>query len=567
MIFEGGSRLWSLESADPAVIEEIARSAGVSRTTAHVLAARGFETCAAAVRLLNPGVGSLPDAHLLPDADRVVERVGRALDKGERIVVHGHDDADGVTAAVIMVEALLQLGATVDSYIPDRRTEGHGLNRAELDRFAARGVTLIITVDSCVSDRDDIAYGNSLGIDTIVTDHHEIPPELPPAVAIVNAKLPGIDYPYRYLAGVGVAWRISGLLLEKLSGKYGGGETAWYGSAWDDEALALVAIGSVADRVPLTGDNRDMVVDGLKMVARSERPGLVALLAETGLAGGEVTHNDVREFLGPIFGRVSNGKGRNTAYDLLVADYEEAEKIAHELVLDRKEWQRSAAAAWKKVKALVENDPEPVLVIEVDIPIEVMGAAASRLAEQSGRPVILIRKKNGDATAEARGPVGYNIVEAFRSMSDLFLNYGGHPRAAGFSIPSAKIPLFRERMLDYAAAVPPTPVPRQIDAELGLARITTSIAGEMDALGPFGQGWSRPVLLARGVTDDDAAAARQVGIRFSTPVPRMRRPVDLIYRLRLSDGIAFVGILGTVVARGDASLGVPASDTLAGDSR
>ncbi len=546
MILDGGSRSWSLEPADPAVIDEIARSAGVSVTTARVIAARGLLTGAEAVRLLNPGVESLPDVRSLPDVERVVERVKRALDEGERIVVHGHDDADGVTASVIMVEALLKLGATVDSYIPDRRTEGHGLNRVELDGFAARGVTLVITVDSCVSDRDDIAYGNSLGIDTVVTDHHEIPPELPPAVAIVNAKLPDIDYPYRYLAGVGVAWRVSELLLEELSGKHGGGGAAWYGSTWDDEALALVAIGSIADRVPLTGDNRDMVVDGLKAVMRSERPGLKALLAETGLAGGEVTHDDAREFLGSIFGRTSNGRGGNTAYDLFVASDEEAQDIVRELVLERNEWRQSAAAAWKKVKALVPEDSESVLVIDIDIPIDVMGAATSRLAEHSGKPVILIRRKNGDATAEARGPVGYNIVEAFRSMSELFLNYGGHPRAAGFSIESAKIPLFRERMLEYAAANPPTPVPRQIDAELAFAGITAIIAGEMDALGPFGQGWSRPTLLARGVTDSVADAARDAGIRFRTPVPRMRRPIDLVYRLRLSDGIVFVSIVDTI---------------------
>ena len=400
-----------------------------------------------------------------------------------------------------------------------------------------------------------------------MTDHHEIPPELPQAVAIVNAKLPGIDYPYRYLAGVGVAWRVSELLMERLSGRNRGVGTAWCGSAWDDEALALVAIGSIADRVPLTGDNRDMVVDGLKAVARSERPGLKALLAETGLAGGEVTHDDVREFLGPIFGRVSDGKGGNAAYDLLVADREEAEKIARELALDRKEWQQSAAAAWKKVKVLVGKDLSLVLMVETDIPIAVMGAVASRLAEQSGRPVIVIRRKNGDATAEARGPAGYNIVEAFQSMSELFLNYGGHPRAAGFSILSANIPLFRERMLEYVAANPPVPVPRQIDAELGFAAITCSIAEEMNALGPFGQNWSRPVLLARGVTDNVAAAARQAGIRFSTPVPRMKQPVNLIYRLRQSDGIAFVSILGTIVAREDVSGDVRKGNMLAGDSR
>jgi single-stranded-DNA-specific exonuclease len=185
MNLQGAKYQWSHDPADPHLVREIAERAGVSDVLARVLVSRRIRSAAEAEAFLRGGTATLPDAHLLPDAARVVERVATAVSENQSITVHGHDDADGVCAAVVMIEALRQLGASVTSYIPDRRTEGHGLNRAELDRLADAGVALVITVDSCVSDKDQIGYAGELGIDVIVTDHHEIPPALPAAAAIV----------------------------------------------------------------------------------------------------------------------------------------------------------------------------------------------------------------------------------------------------------------------------------------------------------------------------------------------------------------------------------------------
>ena len=289
MILSGSKYDWRLASIEPDLASDISRAVGVSASFARVLAARGVGSADDAARYLAASDDALPDAHLLPDADRVVERVRSALESGELIAVHGHDDADGVTATTVMLEALDQLGASVVSYIPDRKKEGHGLTRAELDRLHGAGVGLIITVDSCVSDREFIGYGNTLGIDTIVTDHHEIPPELPPAVAIVDPKLPDSRFPYRYMAGVGVALRVADLLLDELRGRFGpaGENVPWYGPRWRQEALALAAVGSIADKVPLTGDNRAIVTQGLAAAPGTDRVGLRAALEEGRLWGRE----------------------------------------------------------------------------------------------------------------------------------------------------------------------------------------------------------------------------------------------------------------------------------------
>jgi single-stranded-DNA-specific exonuclease len=551
MSLPGAKYQWSHDAADPDLVKGIAEGAGTSDLLARVLVTRGIGSPAEAVAFLRAGVAALPDAHLLPDAARVVERVGRAIAEGQRVTVHGHDDADGVCAAVVMNEALSQLGASVSSYIPDRRTEGHGFNRPELDRLADDGVALVVTVDSCVSDRDHIRYAGTLGIDVIVTDHHEIPPELPPAYAIVNPKLPDAGYPYRYMAGVGVALRVAELLLAELPRAVPErDDRPWYSPQWMKEAFALAAIGSIADRVPLTGDNRAIVIKGLAAVPETERPGLRALLEEADLWGREIGPDDVRESLNPMFGRVSDGRGKNEAYEILsLRDVEDARGRARALAITRLHWRETAVGAWRSVRSRLDAqvDPDdPVAIVEVEIPAEVVGYVTSRLADETGRPAIVIARRDGTSMAEARGPRGFNFVTAFASMDDLFIGYGGHPRAAGFSIENSDVTAFRSRMLEYVGEHPPEPPRRPVDAELPLSDVTPEVADELEALRPFGPGNGPAVLLAPGVTAEEMDQARERGVRFSTPVTRLRSAVDLIYRLSHLDGVAFVHVLDQV---------------------
>jgi single-stranded-DNA-specific exonuclease len=407
MILSGSKYQWKLASTEPGLASDISRAAGVSEPFARVLAARGVGSADEAIRYLAALDDPLPDAHLLPDAGRVVERVRSALESKELIAVHGHDDADGVTATTVMMEALDQLGASVVSYIPDRKTEGHGLTRAELDRLHGAGVGLIITVDSCVSDREFIRYGNELGIDTIVTDHHEIPPELPPAVAIVDPKLPDSRFPYRFMAGVGVALRVADLLMDDLRGEFGpaGENVPWYGPNWRQESLALVAVGSIADKVPLTGDNRSLVTQGLAAAPGTNRVGLRAALEEGRLWGRELSPEDVRDSLGRLMGRApGDSPGTQKALDLLaMRDPDDARALAASLFERQSKWRDEAVAAWRKVREDFERDgtaaSSPVIVLETDVPVGTAGYVASRLTEETGRPVIMVGRRSSEVMA------------------------------------------------------------------------------------------------------------------------------------------------------------------------
>ena len=551
MTLQGKRYVWRIEPADGDAAERMAEAAGCSVVMAGVLAARGVTSPGQARAYLEPMEATLPEPGLLPDAERVVARVSEALRSGELIAVHGHDDPDGVTATTIMLEALRQLGASVTTYIPDRRTEGHGLNRRELDGMHAAGVGLIVTVDSCVSDREFIAYGNSLGIDTIVTDHHEIPPELPPAVAVVDPKLPDSRFPYRYMAGVGVSLRVADLLLGELGGDRSrtGSTAPWCGHGWRDEALALAAIGSITDRVPLTGDNRVIVTQGLAAVPMTERVGLRAALEVAGLWGRVPSTDDVRETLGPMLGRSPGDvRGTQRALELLLStDPDAARELAEALSARQTKWRETATSSWRKVKARLDSEVDtesvPVIVLVTDVPVAVMGYVTSRTADDTGRPAVLLTSRDSGYMAEARGPSGFNFVDAFATMAELFTGYGGHPRAAGFSIPADNVESFRQRFLEYAESNPPSPDPKLLDAELGLQDVSLELAEELERMSPFGQGNPRASLLARGVTAEELADAESLGVRFGTPVTAPARPTDMVYRLRDSDGVPLVSFV------------------------
>jgi len=552
MLFRGAEREWKLDPVDDGLVQDISAALGVSALLARVVVARGADSVPEAGDFLAAGDADLADAHLLPDAGRAVERVATALEKNEKIAVHGHDDADGVCATTIMVEALGQLGAAAITYVPDRRREGHGLSKGEIDMLGRSSVDLIITVDSCVSERELIAYAKSIGIDTIVTDHHEIPPALPEhASAVVNPKLPDSRFPYRYMAGVGVSLRIAGLLLDELGDRFrGNGGPAWTGPGWAGEAAALAAVGSVADKVPLTGENRKIVARGLSALPRTERPGLRAMLEESRLWGVDIEPSDIQEHLGPIFGRVSDGAGGNDALRaLLTTDHAEARAIARALVSERARWRAAAADAWKRVSRKLgeqRQTEDSVLIAEADIPIEVMGYVTTRLSDESQRPTVVITSKGEEVMVEARGPYGFDLVAAFRSMQELFLGYGGHPRAAGFSALPSVVPEFRRRMQEFATENPPEPPPRQIDAEAALSDLTSDSARALERLRPFGFGNGRAVLLARGVTSRSVEGAATGGVHLGTPGRLGRAPRNIVYRARPADEVVLINIIETV---------------------
>jgi len=555
MLFEGPERRWRLDARDPGLASDIARELGVAGLTARVLIARGATSVREAADLLSPADAEMADAALLPDADKVVARVERALERGESIAVHGHDDADGVTATAVMVEALRELGASPTTYIPDRRREGHGLSMGEIDAFAEQSLDLLITVDSCVSERELIARAADGGMDTIVTDHHEIPPELPDAVAIVNPKLPDSAFPYRFMAGAGVSLRLSELLLRELGDGRGKGDPPpWGGEHWTRESLALVTVGSIADRVPLTGENRKIVARGLPAIPLTERPGLRAMLEESGIWGRDVEPSDVQEYLGPIFGRVSDGAGRNEALDaLMTPDADVARAIVKRLVEERSRWRRDAAAAWKGALSQVGEDAlrnERTLVfIEIEAPVGVLGYVAGRLADMTRRPSLVVAPKGDEVMAEARGPYGFDLVAAFRSMPELFLGYGGHPRAGGFSAPPSNVRQIEERLRAYAEENPPAPPPRQIDAEADILDLSIEGARELERLWPFGFGNGRAILLGRSVTADTVEKAREKGVHLGTPSRFGRAPKDVVYRVRAADEVVLVNVIETVEER------------------
>jgi len=550
MRLQGKRYLWKHDEPDTRVVAAIAEATGASDVLSKVLAARGVTSVDDARAFLDPGAHRLPDARRLPDADAAVARVRRALVGRELVAVHGHDDADGVTAATIMSEALASLGCEARTYIPDRRTEGHGLNRSEIGRLADAGVRLIITVDSCVSDVEEIDVAASKGIDVVVTDHHEIPPELPRAAAIVNAKRPDADYPYPLMAGAGVALRVSELLLDELSTTFSPlpGAPPWHGRGWRDEAFAVATIGTIADKVPLTGDNRSIVAAGLAAMPGTARPGLRAILDDAGLEGKDLGVGDVRESIAPLFGRVSDGEGGNPALDLLLArDGDEALVLVARLRAERDAWRQKAQSAWREgSRVLAELGNEPVIVTTIDAPVEVLGYVTSRLSDETGKPAFVLSRTRSGFMAEARGPEGFDLVEALRTMDGLFEGYGGHPRAAGFTIAEDRVETFREGLASFVAEHPPEPVPRRFDAVVPLADVSVELARELDRLAPFGHGHWPASLYAPRVTREDVDAIRSGNGRFATPPPVSKSPVGVIYRLRETGGLASISVLDTV---------------------
>lgn len=450
--------------------------------------------------------GELTDPRLMPNLDVAVERLARACRAGETVAVFGDYDVDGVTSTTILTEGLRDLGAKPIPYLPHRFSEGYGPNVNAVRALAAQGATVLVTADCGTSAVTEVAEANALGMDVLVLDHHTVPPELPAALAIVNPKL--VDSAYgSEPAAVGVSYKVIHDLYDHLGRPYA-----------PESHRALVALGTICDLAPMVSENRDLVRLGLDALRASTRPGLRALCAIAGTNLEEVSVETCGWALGPRLNAAGRMEHARLALDLLLAQTDvEARALAERLdVLNKQRREQTTEAVEIARASLTPEDlAGPLLIVASPlISMGIVGLAASRLAEEYHRPAIAMQIIDGEGRASCRSIEEFDITALLRRNSDLFLRFGGHRAAAGFSIDAARLEEVRDRLvadaaerLDVSTLAPTIPV----DAELPLHAVDRKTIQWLGLLGPHGIGNPTPTFLARGVTVADTRAVGSEG--------------------------------------------------------
>ena len=477
---------WRIRSCDEAAAARLAEEQNLPRSVAVLLLARGLAGTGAE----DPET-AFSDPFLLPDMEKAVSRISRALDSFEKIAVYGDYDADGVTATAMLYSYLESCGGDVLYYIPEREGEGYGLNLGAVDTLHARDVKLIVTVDNGISSVDEIAYANGLGIDTVVTDHHRPREVLPPACAVVDPCRADSAAPYRDFAGVGVAFK----LIQALEGPDcdAGSVLENYGD--------LAAIGTVGDIVPLTGENRALVSAGLRLLPRTDRPGLRALIEQAGLENREISAGQTAFVLVPRINAAGRMESPDAAVRLLISESpDEAGFLAGKICEDNEYRRKVENEILEKVEECLQREPsllyDRVLVVEGDDWHHgVIGIVAARIVERYGKPCFVISRSAQEARGSGRSVEGFSLFDAVFSCRDLLTRFGGHPMAAGLSLPGGKIGEFRRRINAYAASLKaPMPAPvLRIDCLLSPEELTTELPEAMRLLEPFGTGNPEPL--------------------------------------------------------------------------
>ena len=473
----------------------------VSPVTARLLSIRGLDDPLSARRFLFPSLDDLLDPHRLTDLPAAVDRILRAIANKERIAIHGDYDVDGVTSTVILRRALELLGADVTHFIPERLRDGYGLQPASLDLLHALGVALVISVDCGIRGVEAAARARALGLDLIITDHHEPDTELPHALAVINPKRHDCPYPDKNLAGVGVALKLVQALCIRT------GHTSWLPAI-----VKVAAIGTLADVVPLQGENRVIAKLGLEMLSRGpHKVGLRSLLDVCGLIGKDIDSYHIGFVLAP---RV-NAAGRMSSPDiaarlLLAADEamrEEARELAQQLDTENIRRQQEEADIVAAARKVVETDLEigsrtVIVVAGEGWHRGVIGIVASKLVDAFHRPAIVISTEGDIAHGSCRSIPCFNMLAALESCNEVMSKFGGHKQAAGLTMASDRVRELRARVNDYADGClqPDDLRPRiWIDGMLGFRSIDEQIASELTSLAPFGAGNPRPIFRASGV--------------------------------------------------------------------
>ena len=494
-------RNWLVSKTNPDYLNYISREASISPVLAQILINRDIKDADAIREFLSPSMEMMHDPFLMPDMDRAIERLKKSVEKSETVLVHGDYDADGLTSTAILVSAFRMLGLKTFYHIPNRLTEGYGLSMKGIEKAATLKAGLIITADCGVSSEKSISNAISMDIDVIVTDHHEVPDILPPATAVIDPHRKDSKYPFKYLAGVGVAFKLIQALFTELKVEDSDSMLV--------SLLDLTALGTIADSVPLKGENRSIVFHGLKLI--NEGGARTAIKAMKEVAGID------REFLAKtlsftLIPRI-NAAGRlqdaGEVVDLfLTEDIREAKRIA--LLLEEQNRKRKEIEGHVFKEAMEMIDPENVnSAIVLSSPewhSGVIGIVASRLVEIFYKPVFLFSIDGETAKGSARSIPPFHLYKAISECSEYLLGYGGHRFAAGLRITTDKLPAFNDMMISKVdnAISPADLVPvLDIDAAVKLSDINLSLVKELILLEPFGNSNREPLFGARGINIDD----------------------------------------------------------------
>ena len=452
---------------------------------------RGIRDATAARTFLEPASAALGDPWRMAGAAAAVDRIRAAIRRGETIALHGDYDVDGVTATAVLAETLARLGAAPIVHIPHRVRDGYGLSSQAVRALAERGASLIVTVDCGITANAEVALAAQLGVDVIVTDHHHVPVDLPSARAVLNPRQPACDYPFRELAGVGVAYVLArGLLESGLSA--GAAESAMR------ELLDLVTLGTIADVVPLVGENRTLVARGLDALRAGARPGVAALMAVASVRPDSLSAQRVAFTLTPRLNAAGRMGDASEAYALLAAsDRTVAESLAERLNGANRERQQAVEDGCARARAAA--DPRaPAVVVAGDYAPGIAGLIAARLAEESACPCVVLEYGADECKGSARGPSDFHLAQALDGCRDLLLKYGGHAQAAGLTLRTANLAAFTERFCALAAAARGASRPPRrfaIDGAVSLREFDWKGLQALRALEPCGMGNALPTFL------------------------------------------------------------------------
>jgi len=494
---------WLIPTNDPAAARELAAELNVQPVTASVLLSRGMSDPAAARRFLTPGLEHLHNPLLLTSMTDAVARIKAAIQTKQKILIYGDYDVDGTVSVVILKKAIEMAGGEASFHVPHRLKEGYGMRSDVIERAAAMGIALIISVDTGIRASEVVREARERGIDVIITDHHLPDADLPPALAVLNPNRRDCGYPDKNLCGAGVAFKLVHALLATLG--------------WPADKLArvmksflkLVAIATVADVVPLVGENRVIVKHGLEGLNQSKNPGLQAILELSGLMNGRSP--SARQVAFQIAPRI-NAAGRmddaqNVIRMFLTEDPEHARRLAsqlHTLNQERRETEAEIVRlVLEECAGVPVTDDQTVLVFSgLNWHRGVVGIVASRLVERFYRPVFVLSEEDGQAQGSGRSIAPFHLLDALESMPDLFTRFGGHRQAAGVSLPAGSVAEFRHRLNIYAGTrLTPADFQPQlaIDATVTLRELTTGPAvEELLAMAPFGFGNPPPMLAILG---------------------------------------------------------------------